>query len=87
MQDKSANYSPVLNDPATSAAAVTPSDTEILSPLSRMIYVGGAGDLSVVMLDGSSAVFKAIPAGTTLRIRVSKVLSTGTSATAILALS
>lgn len=72
--------------PARNAAAVTPSDTVDLAELTRGLYVGGTGDVTVNMADTGSAVkFAAVPAGTLLPIRASRVKSTGTTATDIVA--
>lgn len=68
------------------AAAVTKSDATVL-PATRGLYIGGAGDVAVSMAaDDSSVTFTAVPAGTVLPVRVKKVLSTGTTATTIVAL-
>jgi len=72
-------------DPADNAAAVTKSDSTVLSPIPRGLYVGGAGDLVVTMAGGGDITFTAVPAGTILPIRVSKVKA-ATSATAIVAI-
>lgn len=72
--------------PITAAVAVTPSDTTDLNYLTRAIYVGGGGDLTVVMANGVTVTFSAVPAGTMLPIRVNRVRTTGTSATLIVAL-
>ena len=37
------------DSPALTAAVITPSDTTQLQPYSRALWVGGAGDLTVVM--------------------------------------
>ena len=74
---------------ATSASAVTPSNTTILPDVTRYVYVGGAGNLTVVMWGDATAtpvLFTAVPAGTTLPIAVVQVMATGTTATAIVAL-
>jgi len=73
--------------PAVHVEAITPSDTVNLTSVSRGIYVGGAGDLVVLMLDGSTATFKAVPVGTTLDLRVRRVNATNTTATLLVALS
>lgn len=72
--------------PASSAVAVTPSDSTALSYVTRWVYVGGTGTLTVIMADGTTCEFQGIPAGTLLPIRVSQVKATGTSATLIVAM-
>lgn len=72
--------------PFAAAAAITKSDTVPLTYISRGVYVGGAGDLDVIMADGSEVVFKAVPAGTLLPIQISQLMSTNTTATLCLAL-
>lgn len=68
------------------ATAVTPSDANNLPWPAEVLYVGGAGDVAVVPITGSSVTFSAVPAGTQLRIRCKQVLATGTTATNIVAL-
>lgn len=72
--------------PCSSAAAVTPHDSTLLSYVTRAVYVGATGNMSVLMNDGSSATFVGIPAGTVLPIRVQRVNSTSTTASSIVAL-
>jgi hypothetical protein len=72
--------------PAVDAVAVTPSDSVDLVNMSRALWVGGAGNISVIMHSGATVTFSGIAAGTLLPIRVSRVRSTGTTATNILAL-
>lgn len=68
-----------------SALAVTPSDSSAQSFSS--LYVGGAGDVAVLMNGDSSPVtFKSVPAGTFIPLCVQKVMATGTTATNILGL-
>lgn len=59
-------------------AAVVASDTDTFSP--SIIYVGGAGNLTVRDTCGNSVVFTAVPAGTVLPL-----LCTGVDATALTA--
>ena len=74
----------------THAEALTKSDSTIVPSSIKALYVGGAGDVAVVMLDDSSTAsavtFKAVPVGTILPIRVQKLMSTNTSATLVLGL-
>lgn len=69
---------------AYDAVAVTKSDATVIAP-TRGLYVGGTGDVAVRMVSGNTATFSAVAVGI-LPIQVNKVLSTGTSATLILAL-
>lgn len=71
-------------NPAFSVAAVTPSNTTVIS--ARALYIGGAGNVAVTALDGSTATFTSVPAGTILPVVVTKVMATGTTATNIVAL-
>ena len=76
----------LTNDPLTNALAVTPHDTNDLVYVTRGVYVGGAGTLKVNMQDQGTVTFTGVPVGTLLPIRATRVYSTGTSATSILAL-
>jgi hypothetical protein len=66
------------------AGAITTSDT--VDQFWTGIYVGGAGNVSVVMEDGSTVTFTAPPVGTILPIRVKRVRATGTTATLLIGL-
>lgn len=74
--------------PSDQMVAVTPSDSADLTFVTRGVYVGVAGDLTVTPAYGASAsvLFKAVPAGSLLPIRVSRIWATGTTATQIVAL-
>lgn len=75
-----------LNYPHSSAVVVTPSDSVDLAAVTRALYVGGTGNITAVMKDGQTVLFSAIPVGTILPIRVSRVNATATTATLIVAL-
>jgi hypothetical protein len=75
------------------AAAVTPSNTVDIPSVSGgtsnngcVLYVGGAGDLKVDTVGGDAVTFVAVPAGSFIPVQVTRVYSTGTSATSIVAL-
>lgn len=77
---------------AKRAAAVTPSDTTLLEA-TRAVWVGGAGNLAVLMTDDYdqaampvAVTLTGVPAGTLLPISVRKIMSTNTTATSITAL-
>lgn len=74
--------------PASRYTAVTPSDTATIEPAARALYVGGAGNVTLVSPNGPNApcLFVAVQAGTILPCDVSQVRATGTTATAIVAL-
>lgn len=50
------------------------------------LYVGGAGNVSVLTIGGDQLIFNGVPAGTTLPVQVLRLRSTGTTATLINAL-
>lgn len=76
--------------PASGAFAITPSDTQRLPFDTRGLYVGAAGNVSVVMANqpmtasgsvtGVAVVFNSVPAGSLLPICVAYVTSSGTTA-------
>ncbi len=82
-------YSSTYHDassPAQHGVAVTPNDSTDLSNFTRAVYVGGAGDVKVDLVGSGTVTFSAVPVGTVLPVRVSRVYDTGTDATLILAL-
>ena len=74
------------NGPFTHGAAVTPSDSTVLTQATLALYVGTAGNVAITWVTGGNNTFVAVPAGTVLPVRASKVLSTGTTAINIVAL-
>lgn len=68
------------------AAAVTPHDTNPLADPVSALYIGGAGNVKVVMENGETVTFIAIPVGTILPIAVLRVFNTDTTATNIIGL-
>ena len=71
--------------PAQSAEAVTPNDDTPV--LYRSLWIGGAGNVSVILVQDSTPVtFTSVAAGTLLPVAVKCVRSTGTTATDILGL-
>lgn len=72
--------------PGQGAVAVTPSDTVSLTVAPcRGLWVGGAGNISALMEDGTSATFVGIAAGTLLPFSVRRVNASATTATSIVA--
>ena len=69
---------------AHGAKVVTPSDATVLE-ITRGLYIGSTGDVSVIMADGDDVTFSAVPTGAVLPVQVSKVKA-ATTASLILAL-
>jgi len=66
------------------AVAVTPHDT---NPNDfDALYIGGAGNVTVVTEGNQTTLFTAVPVGAVLYVRVKQVKATGTTATAIVGL-
>lgn len=85
MPDVFENLTEGISAPGNNLVAITPSDSTDLAQVSRGIYVGGAGNLVVTpAAGGSNVTFVGVPAGTVLPIRVSRVLSTSTTATSLI---
>lgn len=69
----------------------TPALDTDLPYVTRAVYVGGAGNLSVQMVgngaptDGAIVTLASVPAGTLLPLRIRQVRSSGTTATNIIA--
>lgn len=70
--------------PATYAEAVTPSDTVDLVRMSRALWVGVTGNIKVTMKEGQVVTFSNLPVGWH-PLRVSRVWSTSTTATTMIA--
>ena len=66
-------------------AAVTPNDSTDLTN-EGTLYIGGAGDLKVDTLGGSTLTFVGLAAGSFFPIPVKRVYATGTDATDIIVL-
>jgi hypothetical protein len=66
------------------AFAITPNDAVEFTTPTTAIYVGTGGDLTVLLVDDSSAVLlKSVPTGTMLKIRAKRVMAAGTGASNI----
>lgn len=75
-----------LGDPYSSGAAVTPNDGTDLAYVTRALWIGGAGNLKVTLLDGSAVTLNGCAAGQVVPVRAARVWATGTTATNIVAL-
>ena len=73
--------------PPTHAFAITPDDANQLTEITRAIYVGGGGDIALILAEDSAPViFKAVPTGALLEMRVLQVKATNTTATLLIGL-
>ncbi len=87
MTDPFKSHESGLTSPARNGFSISPNDSVDLSVTCRALFVGVAGDISVILAnDSSSVVFKNIPAGTVLPISAKRVEATLTTATNILGL-
>jgi hypothetical protein len=86
MPDRFQYSTPSLSGPASHAFAVTPNDGADLAETTRALYVGTGGSVAAVMASGGTVTFASLASGTLLPVRISRVLATGTTASAILGL-
>ena len=77
-----------LESPARNAYAITAHDSnEVGTHLPRMLYVGGAGNITMRLIgDETDVVFNGVAAGTTLNVRPRLIKATGTTATGLVGL-
>ncbi len=83
----------ISQGPMVGGFAITPSNsTDFSSPtasgvqVTRAIWVGGTGNLHVVLEDNSTVTLNAVPTGTMMHLRVKKVLTPGTTASNLVGL-
>lgn len=84
MSDPFANHSTGLSSPARAAFEITPNDSTDLSSVTRALWIGTEGDVAVVMHSGDEVTFAGVLG--LLPVAVSRVKSTGTTATDIVGL-
>jgi hypothetical protein len=71
---------------ARNTAVVTPSDSADLSNVTEALWIGGAGNVTIIDANGDTTLFSGIPAGTWLPVFAARVKSTNTTATSIVAI-
>lgn len=86
MEDEFEGYAPTLVAPALGAEAITPSDSTELTYLTRGIFVGQTGDLTVRMFKGETITLRNVQAGMVYALRASQVLASGTTASDLIGL-
>jgi len=86
--DRFAGYSDSVQGPCRRWAAIAPSDSADLVEVPKALYVGGAGNITMIGIDApvgaTGAVWSNVPAASILPVRPRRVLATGTTATLIL---
>lgn len=83
----SSNYTPSSSiNQYEYAEAITKSDATNITGVARALYVGGAGNVAAVMMDGVAITFASVPAGAIIPIRFTRINSTNTTATNMVAL-
>lgn len=75
-----------VSAPAGNFAAITPSDATDLTFVTRAVYVGTGGNVVAVDAAGTAVTFSNVPDGSILPIRASRINSTSTTATNLVAL-
>lgn len=81
MNDPFKSQNSQLDSPGRDGFEITPSDSADLTAVPRSLYIGGQGDVSVVMLSGAELIFSG--AVGILPISVVKVKASGTTASGI----
>ncbi len=84
--DQFKDYPTTLTSPASNAVPITPNDMTPLANVTRAIYVGQTGDVSVEMQNGQIVTFQNVQGGSILALRTMKIRQTGTTALGIIAL-
>ncbi len=84
--DQFKDFPVTLTSPATSAIDIAPNDSVPMANISRAIYVGQTGDISLEMQSGQIVTFQNVQGGSILAVRTLKVRQTGTTASGIVSL-
>ena len=84
--DQFKDFPATLTSPATNAVDVVPNDGVPMANISRAIFVGQTGDISLEMQSGQIVTFQNVQGGSILALRTLKVRQTGTTASGIVSL-
>lgn len=72
-----------IRNSAEKSFSVSPHDDNDLAVVTRGLWIGGAGDVSLILLgDTDPQLFEGVQAGSLLPFRVKRVRATGTTVTA-----
>lgn len=86
MFDPFKNHGVDLTAPASHAEAITPNDTAPLEHATRGLYSGTGGDVRFTTVEGDTITLTGLLPGVIYGLRVSHVLSTGTTASGLVGL-
>ena len=79
--DRFSGYAASPDSPATEAFAVTPSDTVELPAVTKAIYVGSVGHVTLRPVHASAdVIYRNVQTGSYLTVRASHIRATGTTA-------
>jgi hypothetical protein len=85
--DKNARLHDTTDYPARSLRAVTPNNSTDLDFVPKALWIGAAGNVAILAFEDSAAVtLVGCQAGQIIPVRAKRVLSTGTTATSIVAM-
>lgn len=84
--DRFENFPPHQDMPAVDAFEIVPQDDAQLKEVTRALYIGVGGDITVTTARGSKVSFTGLPTGSILPIRASVVWSAGTTAAKVVGL-
>ncbi|OCX66423.1 hypothetical protein BFP70_05225 [Thioclava sp. SK-1] len=86
MMDHFRDYPVVLTSPAQRGFSVVPSDSVDLPQVTRGLYLGYGGDVTVLLAGGGVVTFANMAPGGVHGLRVQRVYANGTTADAIVGL-
>lgn len=86
MRDSYSTFATGLESPARDGFAITPSDSNTLPEVTRALYVGAGGSVSLILASGATVTLSGVAGGTLLPLRTRQVRATGTTASAIVGL-
>ena len=87
LQDPFQSQLDTATAPAQNCFVITPNDAQDLSYVTKGIYVGEGGNVSILALRGETPViFTNVPSGAILDVRAKKILATNTTAANIIGL-
>lgn len=84
MADAYAGTNPI-NGPVAKGVAITPTDEASTFDVTKKVYTGAGGTMTVVNPDGSTTAYASVPAGQWWDLRIVAVKATGTTATGLVA--